>query len=180
MKNAATAAFFIGIRLKSLRRGHHVVDRGSQLRVGERLVAAFRRHRFEAVLRMVEEHVGALRDARRPLRLVAELRRSGKARAVADRARGVVDLLAFAGARGCRRRVAAAQARQRVSLARQQVSQAAAAGTVDAGTSITTLPAPAFIMYSTARPISASDSSAIPPRAGIPAWPRSAESSTNL
>src|SRR6266536_4086093 len=29
--------------------------------------------------------------------------------------------------------------------------------------------APEFIMYSTARPISTSDSSAIPPRAGIPA-----------
>jgi hypothetical protein len=52
---------------------------------------------------------------------------------------------------------------------------AAAATTFAAGAADAVVPAPEFIMYSMARLTSASESSAMPPRAGMPPWPLSAD-----
>src|SRR5258706_2960482 len=102
-------------RLFALR--DHEVDRGADLGVGKRRVAAFWRHRALALEHRLHERGQAGLDARRPCRLVAELRRAGDARGVARGADLVVYGLAVgrtgllsrgAGFRLRRRRVAGA------------------------------------------------------------------------
>src|SRR6185503_6219328 len=59
-------------RLLALR--GHELDRGADLRLAERRVARLRRHRALALDHRLRERVHAGLDARRPRRLVAELR----------------------------------------------------------------------------------------------------------
>src|SRR6185369_1363910 len=79
----------------SLGRSGHVVDGRLHRVVGQRGVAAFRGHRPLALEGRVVEGFLALRDAWRPRGLVAEFRRAGHTRAMADRARGVERALAI-------------------------------------------------------------------------------------
>src|SRR5688500_7870280 len=78
-------------RLLALR--DHEFDRGAHLRVGQRGVAAFRRHGAFAFQHRLHQHVHALLDARRPRRLVAQGRRAGHGRLVAGHAGLAVDRL---------------------------------------------------------------------------------------
>src|SRR5439155_765689 len=75
---------------------HHELDRGADFGVGERRVAGFGRHRALALDHRLQQLAQAFLDARRPCRLVAELRRVGDAGLVAGGAHALHHFLAAA------------------------------------------------------------------------------------
>src|SRR6185436_13079649 len=91
-----------GLLELSARLVRHEDDRARELRVGERSVAAARRHRALALGRGLEHRLQPLLQARRPGCAVADLRRVRHARLVAGGASRLDDVLAFARARGRR------------------------------------------------------------------------------
>src|SRR5260221_13196381 len=74
---------------------HHEVDGGADLGVRQRRVAGLRRHRALAFDHPLHEGVGALLNTRRPLGLVAELRRIRDTGATGPGASRVATLLAI-------------------------------------------------------------------------------------
>src|SRR6266513_5162584 len=87
-------------RSRLLALGDHELDRGAHFAVGKRRVAALGRHRALAFQRRLQQAIRAVREVRRPRRLVAELRRAGDPGRVAQHAGGVVHLLAIGLLRG--------------------------------------------------------------------------------
>src|SRR5438477_333505 len=79
MKRSAAANLLLRLR-------HHVLDGGAKIGVGERGIAALRRHRAFAFEHRLDERALALLDARSPGGLVAHLRRARDARLMAGRA----------------------------------------------------------------------------------------------
>src|SRR3981081_3671649 len=88
-------------RLLALR--NHELDRGAHVVVGKRRVAAVGRQRALAFQRRLQQGIHAVREVRRPRRLVAEFRRAGDAGRVAHHAGGLVHLLALGLSRRCGR-----------------------------------------------------------------------------
>src|SRR6267143_4726611 len=89
-------------RSRLLALGNHELDRGANFVVGKRRVAALGWHRAHTFDGFANQLVQSFLDARRPGRLVAELRRAGDAGRVAHHAGGLVDLLAIRFLRRCR------------------------------------------------------------------------------